>query len=106
MPDIDKVIAEKIKETVRNIDPDADVSIFGSRARGSATDESDWDVIVLTSNNVTHDYKKTIRHALYEIEWDNDCVISTVIHSHEEWQSPRMMMTPFYKNVIREAVLL
>ncbi len=104
MSSLAKTITEKIRLTVCAIDADAEVYIYGSRARGEATDESDWDIMVITHKDATPQLKQSIRHALYNIEWDNGCVISSIIHSREEWASPLMRLTPFYQNVTSQAV--
>jgi predicted nucleotidyltransferase len=104
MPPLDNKIAGKIKEAVISFDPEAEVYIYGSRARGDASPESDWDVMVITPHTVTPQLKRSIRHALYEIEWEHGCVISSIIRSRGEWNTTRMRMTPFYRNVTRNAV--
>ena len=104
MPHLDNQLTNRIKETVLSVVSDAEIFIYGSRVRGDAADDSDWDVMVITDRTVTDKLKKSIRHALYEIEWEHGCVISSIIHSREEWTSPRMRMTPFYQNVSGEAV--
>jgi predicted nucleotidyltransferase len=104
MSPLDNKIKDKIKGTVMSLDSNAEVYIYGSRARGDASVESDWDVMVITSRPVTPQLKRSMRHALYEIEWDNECVISSIIHSRAEWDNHLMRTTPFYRNVTREAV--
>src|SRR3990172_5603360 len=104
MSPLDNKIKDKIKETIMSLDPEAEVYIYGSRARGDASIESDWDVMVIMPRPVTPQLKRSIRHALYEIEWDNECVISSIIHSRDEWDNRLMRTTPFYRNVTREAV--
>lgn len=37
-----------IKQNVREVDPTAEVWLYGSRARGEAREDSDWDVLVLS----------------------------------------------------------
>ena len=78
----------------------------GVGARGEETRESDWDILVLSQKTVTPLIKKTIRHALYDIEWKNGCVISSIIHETKEWESPRMKLTPLYRNIERDSVSL
>jgi predicted nucleotidyltransferase len=101
---LDDKIKEKIKQAIISLDPDAEAYIYGSRARGDASAESDWDVMVITPHTVTPQLKRSIRHALYEIEWDNGCVISSIVRSRREWDTTQMRMTPFYRNVTRDAV--
>ena len=39
---------QRIKQNVLEVDPQAEVWLYGSRARGTASSDSDWDVLVLT----------------------------------------------------------
>jgi uncharacterized protein len=102
----DRLIGKMIKETVFSVCADARVYLYGSRARGDETVDSDWDIIVISQKGVTPQIKKTIRHALYNVEWENGCVISSIIHDLEDWESPRMKLTPFYRNVKMDAIQL
>jgi len=40
-------ILDKIKKTVTNQDKTAKVYLYGSRARGTAKNDSDWDLLIL-----------------------------------------------------------
>jgi len=46
------LILEKVKEIVQATDPEAEVILFGSRARGDAMEDSDWDILILTPKAV------------------------------------------------------
>jgi uncharacterized protein len=40
----DTAFAQHIKQAILEIDPSAQVILFGSRARGNASPQSDWDI--------------------------------------------------------------
>ena len=101
-----KTLRRKVKETVRKHDPTAQITLFGSRARGDAASDSDWDFLILLAEPADAHVKKAIRHALYEIEWDSGQVISCVIHSRDEWHSAPLTSTPFHSSIDREGVTL
>lgn len=103
---IDNRLIEQVKTVIREIDPEAEALLYGSRARGQAAAESDWDLVILLSIPVTEQIKRTIRHRLYEIEWETGEVISCVIHSRAQWDSAPLLETPFRQRVSREAVRL
>ena len=92
-----KAFLQKVKESVHSIDPQADVYLFGSRARGDYRKDSDWDFLVLTSSKVTRELKYAFSDRLNELELEAERVISSFIRSKEEW--PNYELTDFYQNV-------
>ncbi len=95
-----------VKKTVSEIEPTAQIILYGSRARGDTHPDSDWDFLILVDGNVDMKRKKSIRHRLYEIEWEHDQVISSIIHRRQTWNSDLYQVMPFHENVEREGVAL
>ncbi|MGD9976140.1 MAG: nucleotidyltransferase domain-containing protein [Desulfatirhabdiaceae bacterium] len=89
----------RIKQTVREIEPDSDVILYGSRARGDFTNNSDWDILILVNGPVDDRRTDAIRHSLYEIEWETGQIISTIVRSRDIWSSDRNKAMPFVKAV-------
>lgn len=79
-------ILETIKAKVLIVVPDARVMLFGSRARGDWHEESDWDILVLTQQEVTSELKKKVHHAVYPIGLDNFVWIDTIVADVNEWE--------------------
>jgi predicted nucleotidyltransferase len=75
--------------------------LYGSRARGEAHAESDWDFLILLDGVVDDRRIDAIRHRLYEIEWDCGEVLSSIVRSRQEWGSALQQATPFAK-ILRE----
>ena len=96
----------QIKQTILEIEPDADVIVYGSRTRGEAGPESDWDFLVLLDGGVGQERADTIRHRLYNIEWACGEVISCIVRSRQEWNSALYKAMPFHENVEREGIVL
>jgi predicted nucleotidyltransferase len=59
-------ITSKVKQTVKEFDPNAEVILFGSRARGDYKKDSDWDFLILTDRNVNEPLKTVFRGNLIE----------------------------------------
>jgi len=87
------------------IDPTADIILFGSRARGDEKPDSDWDIIILTDSKADLDTEKVFRHKLYDLELETGEAISTFVYNKHEWNS-RYRITPLYKNVTREGMII
>jgi len=92
----------KVKESVRAIDPNARIILFGSRARGDNQQSSDWDFLILTSKQVNEPTKRIIRDKLIDTELESEQVISTIIFSQDMWKNYRV--TPLYKNISQDGI--
>ena len=101
-----KLLLREVKRTVKEIDPGAEIILFGSRSRHDAGPESDWDLLVLVDGPVDDARADAIRHQLYEIEWESGEVLCAVVRSREEWNSPLYRAMPFHQNVEREGVVI
>lgn len=97
---------DAIKEAVHEIEPKAEVLLYGSQARRDSAPESDWDILILVDGPVDENRVDAIRHRLYEVEWDTEEVISTIVRNRSEWNSHPHTSTPFYQNLARDAVVL
>ncbi len=103
--DIRAAILLKIKELVKAIDPEAEVILFGSRARGDARDDSDWDILILTPRTVNLKVEQVFRHQLFEVELAYGQAISTFVYSKADWYG-KHRATPFFHNVEEEGILI
>jgi predicted nucleotidyltransferase len=97
-------ILKKVKEAVLKLEPSAEVILYGSRARNDFREYSDWDFLVLVDEEVDIPRTDRIRHGLFEIELDTGQVISSIIRSRKDWNSPGYSVVPLYKNVEREGI--
>ncbi len=78
-------ILSVIKSRVLQVDPEAKVLLFGSRARGTATEESDWDVLILTPQPVHTSLKKSIYASLFPLSVEIGAFINALVVQQEEW---------------------
>ncbi len=91
-----------VKATVAKVDSQAKVILFGSRARGDYHADSDWDFLILTQKEASRLLQDQIREMLYELELDQEQVITSIIESEEIWK--RYQETELYRNVLREGI--
>ncbi len=98
-------ITGRIREEIRNLDPAAKVILFGSRARGDARLDSDWDILILVKDTVTTEKEKAFRHKLFDLELETGEVFSTFVYNIKIWNK-KHKITPFYKSIKKEGVLL
>ena len=99
-------IEQKVKEIVHRYDENAQVILFGSRARGDWNEESDWDFLILTDKNDTEDLFKKIRNdVILEVELPSLNVVQTIIRNRRIWEED-YWITPLYNNVKEEGILI
>jgi predicted nucleotidyltransferase len=101
----DKEILAQIKSTVKEQAPDAKVILYGSRARGDARPDSDWDILVLLDREkIKSEEHDRIAYPLYDLGWDLDADISVHLYTTEDWN--KRNFTIFYKNIEAEGIVL
>ncbi len=83
----DNKIFELIKTEVHEMLPDSKVLLFGSRANGCATEESDWDILILTTNKPDDKIKKIIRNKLFPLSVKIAAFINILLVSENDWNT-------------------
>lgn len=101
----DNHITERIREAILMIDSKAQIILFGSRARGDAKKESDWDILILTDSPVSVEVERAFRFKLFDLELETGEVFSTFVHNKKVWNT-RHKITQFYQSIKREGILL
>ncbi len=97
---------EQMKALASRVMPqDGEVWLFGSRARGTANADSDWDILVLLdTDHVTFEDYSRYGYPFMALGWDIDAMISPIVYTKKDWE--RSSFTPFYKNVMQERVAI
>ena len=99
-------LLNSIKYVIEEIEPGAQIVLYGSQSRRNSTSESDWDFLILVDGPIDENRIDRIRHRLYEIEWNTGVVISSIIRNHEEWNSSPYSSTPFHDHVTQDGITL
>lgn len=100
-----EIVLSMIKKQVKEIDPSADIILYGSRARGDERPDSDWDILILVNTEADIETEKVFRHKLFEVELELGEALSTFVYNKQEWKS-KYWMTPLYKNISNEGILI
>lgn len=93
-------IPQQVKEAVLAHDPEAEVILFGSQARGDSHEESDWDFLILSKKLYPTSEKRKLRSILLDIELEREVIISSIVLSPEDWN--RRKGWPLYEEVQQE----
>lgn len=99
-------IAEKVKNIVIRYDINAVVILFGSRARGDAAEESDWDFLVLTNKQDIEKLAATLRREIrLEVESQFNIAISLMVKNRRVWEED-YAVTNIYESIAEEGIVL
>lgn len=94
-----------IRTIVRSSEPDASIILYGSRARGDAREDSDWDIVVLLNKPpMPHDERYAIAYELWEKGQDIGEEINTLVYTKDQWDSAPPSL--FKYNVREEGIQL
>jgi predicted nucleotidyltransferase len=97
------IVLSRIKAIVKQIDPKADVVLYGSRARGDEHPDSDWDLLILVNSKADLNYEMVFRHKLFDLELELEESFSVTVRNKNEWKL-KYWVTPLYQNITREGV--
>ena len=100
-------ILSKVKQELHSIVPEGSkILLFGSRARGTERLDSDWDILILLNREgqASIDDYNTIGYSINTVFWMMNYDVNTIIQTESEWQSKSF--TPFYKNVMEDAIII
>jgi predicted nucleotidyltransferase len=102
----DAELLQRCRKAIRSVVPDADVIVYGSRARGDAASDSDYDILVLVDRPVNMALKEQLISCVYPLELESGAVLTLMVYSRDRWNSELCKAMPFHENVEREGVLL
>lgn len=103
---VDGALASFVNETLaRNAPENSKAILFGSRARGDARPDSDWDVLILLDKDrITNSDMDEVSYPICEFGWDADMMVNPIMYTMRDWEARRG--TPFYKNVMKDGIPL
>jgi len=80
--------------------------LFGSKARGDDDPESDIDLLVLTGRPVSREEKDAITDSLFDTQIHRQVVLSPLVVSRADWDSPMWRVLPIHQQIEPEGVVI
>ena len=98
-------IISLIRDTIREAEPTAQIILYGSRARGDARENSDWDVLIIIDKESTGlaDFRR-VCYPVYYKGLDYGVEINPTLYTRKEWESAPPSMFKF--NVTHEGIAI
>lgn len=88
----------------KTLPKDASAYIFGSRARGDNSVDSDWDLLILVKGEKPMGIAErgALSMPIYMLGAELNVEINPMLYTTNEWD--KRSMTPFYKNVTNDRI--
>jgi predicted nucleotidyltransferase len=102
----EKEILLNCRDALNEIDPNAEVVLYGSRARGDASEESDYDLLIVSDGPATIEREDRFRRALYDIQLETGAVVTVILVNRTDWETPLYKAMPLHQNITREGISL
>lgn len=101
-----KSVLSDIKHLALSVVPTGSSALlYGSRARGTAHRNSDWDILlILNKDSLTQDDYDTVSYPFVLLGCELGEEINPILYTKKEWQT--YQATPFYENVEHDAINL
>jgi uncharacterized protein len=95
-----------VKETVSKYLPDAEIMLFGSRARNDALIDSDYDILIKIKDQIPVREKISLRTKIRKELLKKDIRSDILIQSYAEIEKKRNLPGHIIRNLMKDAIVL
>ncbi len=99
----EKAALNELKKLLQERCGVASMVVYGSKARGDDSPDSDIDVMIVLED-YTPQIEAAVDEAVYEVNLTHDCLISLVIFGRGELEEGPLSESPLYKRALAEGV--
>lgn len=96
-------LAEVVRRLIEAYQPER-IYLFGSKARGDAGPDSDYDLLVVVPQSDEPPYRRAQR--AQQVLWGIWEAVDALVLTHDEFESRRHIPTSLAATVLREGMLL
>ena len=105
MNETDRVIAQELRSRLWAVARLVDFRVFGSRARGTAGEDSDLDVFI-EIEDVDRQTREAIDDVVWEVGFRRSVVISPFVVTRRELEESALRSSPVVASILRDGVRL
>ena len=95
-------IKQHLNDSLNNIV--SDVVIFGSRIKGQATKNSDYDVLIVLNTNYDRKVQRAINDLCYDLDLKYNIFLDTQVISEFELNNSIRGKHPVFRNALKEGL--
>ena len=98
-------IISLIRDTIRASEPTAQIILYGSRARGNARKDSDWDVLAIVDRpRLTLKERSNLQYPVWDKGLELWEEINVFPYTRQQWEQAPLSL--FKYNVLHEGIIL
>jgi uncharacterized protein len=101
-----EALAELKRRLLAEFDFVEQLILFGSAARGTADEESDIDLLVLTKCRLPNSLRHQITYMIFDLNLEYQTNFSTLVVSVDEWDDGLISVLPIKSEIDREGIQL
>ena len=101
--DQDRRILDKFSGEIQKRFSNAKIWAFGSRSRGTADWDSDFDICVVL-DYVDREIDSWIREVAWEVGFENERLIATIVLDFQEFETGPMSESTLVGNILQDGV--
>ena len=100
----DRELLTEVKKVVQSRLPGANVLLYGSVARGDRQEDSDYDVLVVTTGPLASVIEDEVDDSIYDLQLQHGVLIVATYRAQTDWDANPQM--PFYQQIEQDAIRL
>jgi len=101
----DQSILNQFANKIRQRIPNAQIWAFGSRARGNAQPDSDFDVCVVAQSMGPKE-REIVSYIAWEVGFEHELLITALKYSREQFENSPRVSSPLFRAIHTEGVLV
>jgi predicted nucleotidyltransferase len=84
---LDKKTLSTLKTIITTEVPDAELMLFGNRAKGAYDAQSDWDMLILTTNDYPKTLKWELQEKLFDVTIQQGTRVNILLAQKAKWRT-------------------
>jgi len=106
MTQLDKEIINRFKKLLNERVKDFRMILFGSRARGDASHQSDMDIAIVVNEVIDDTVKDYISDCAWNAGFEHGIVVVPVVFSQQEWETEQELHSLLSMAINKEGVIV